>query len=128
MLDGDLCILGTPQVFNPVAPYRYLLSTVYLFRADIANPDLFVCSCCTWICLEITRLYEEQRQPSSGSAWSACQNIVNRAPIEFPAQFAHLLAKRAVIAPPLVGCVVWSIIRRINIAIVKIYYHTHNSL
>ena len=29
-------------VFNPVAPYGYLLPNVYLFMADIANPDLFV--------------------------------------------------------------------------------------
>ena len=30
-------------MFNPVAPYRYLLPTMCLFMADIANPDLFVC-------------------------------------------------------------------------------------
>ena len=30
-------------MFNHVAPYGYLLSIVYLFMADIANPDLFVC-------------------------------------------------------------------------------------
>ena len=29
-------------VFNPVAPYGHLLTNVYLFMADIANPDLFV--------------------------------------------------------------------------------------
>ena len=29
-------------VFNPVAPYRYLLPTVYLFMADIENTDLYV--------------------------------------------------------------------------------------
>ena len=28
---------------NPVAPYGYLLPTVYLFMADIVNPDLFAC-------------------------------------------------------------------------------------
>ena len=28
--------------FNPVAPYGYLLSDMYLFMADITNPDLFV--------------------------------------------------------------------------------------
>ena len=47
-------------VFNPIAPYQYLLPTMYLFMADIANPDLFVCGCRTWICLDITRFYEEQ--------------------------------------------------------------------
>ena len=30
--------------FNPVSPYRYLFPTLYLFVADIANLDLFVCS------------------------------------------------------------------------------------
>ena len=30
-------------MFNPVAPYGYLLPNVYLFMADITNPDLFVC-------------------------------------------------------------------------------------
>ena len=51
-------------MFNPVG---YLLPTVYLFMAYVANPDLFVCVCRTWMCLDITRFYEEQRQPSSGS-------------------------------------------------------------
>ena len=63
-------------MFNSVAPYGYLLSTVYLFMAYIANPDLFVCGCRTWVCLDITHFYEEKRQPSSGSVWP-----VNRAPM-----------------------------------------------
>ena len=29
-------------MFNPVALYGYLLPTVYLFMADITNPELFV--------------------------------------------------------------------------------------
>ena len=36
-------------MFNHVAHYRYLLLTVYLFKTDIANPDLFVCCCRTRI-------------------------------------------------------------------------------
>ena len=32
-------------VYNPVAPYRYPLPTVYLAVADISNPDLFACGC-----------------------------------------------------------------------------------
>ena len=46
--------------------------TVYLFMADIANPELFVCVCRTWICLDITRFYEEQCQLSNGTAGPAC--------------------------------------------------------
>ena len=38
LLFGMLCL----SVFNPVAPYRYLLSDMYLFMADITNPDSFV--------------------------------------------------------------------------------------
>ena len=68
-------------MFNPVAPYRYLLPTVYLFMADIANPDLFVCNCRTWIYLDITHFYEEQPHPSSGSAWPDCPKTVNWAPL-----------------------------------------------
>ena len=29
-------------MFNPVAPYGYLLPNMYLFLADITNPDSFV--------------------------------------------------------------------------------------
>ena len=50
---------------------RYMIPVLYWFMADIANLELFVCSCWTWICLDITHFYEEQRQPSSGSARSA---------------------------------------------------------
>ena len=70
VLGGYLRILGAPSV-----------STMYLFMADIANPDLFVCSCRTWICLDITHSHEEQRHSTSGSAWPACTKTVNRAPL-----------------------------------------------
>ena len=59
-------------MFNPVAHYGYLHPIVYLFMADIANPDLFVCGCRTWICFDIICFYEEKRQTSSESAWPAC--------------------------------------------------------
>ena len=36
------CTSEMHPVFNPVAPYGYLLSDMYLFMADITNPDLFV--------------------------------------------------------------------------------------
>ena len=59
-------------VFNPVVPYLYLLPTVYLFVSDIANPELFVCGCRTWICLDIAHFYEEH-------AWPACLRNDNSA-------------------------------------------------
>ena len=65
-------------VFNTAAPYRYLLHTVYLFVADIANPDLIVYDCWTWINLDIARFYEEQCQPWHGSAPPPPKKEVNR--------------------------------------------------
>ena len=91
-----LCLADTytsevHPVFNPVAPYGYLLSDMYLFMADITNPDLFVKSCWTWIGLDITRFCEQQRQPSTGSAWLACPKTVNRAPIAGDGKVRHNL-------------------------------------
>ena len=82
-------ILGVPSVqscsimfFNHVQSCcKIMLATVYLLMTDIANPDVFVCGYRTWICLDINRFYEGQRQPSSGSAWPASSNTVNRDPI-----------------------------------------------
>ena len=36
------CTSLVHPVFNPVAPYGYLLSDMYLFMADITNPDFLV--------------------------------------------------------------------------------------
>ena len=37
-----ICTSEVHPVFNPVAPYGYLLSDMYLFIADITNPDFLV--------------------------------------------------------------------------------------
>ena len=103
--------LRCTQCSNPVAPYGYLLSDMYLFMADITNPDFLVKSCRTWIGLDITRFCEQQRQPSSGSAWPACPKNGKSGPHCWErgglTQFAQQL-ETIVTAPPLVGCVVWS--------------------
>ena len=39
---ADTCTSEVHPVFNPVAPYRYLLSDMYLFMADITNLDFLV--------------------------------------------------------------------------------------
>ena len=39
---ADTCTSEVHPVFNPVAPYGYLLSDMYLFMADITNPDILV--------------------------------------------------------------------------------------
>ena len=66
-------------VFNPVAPYRYLLPNLYLSVADIATPDLLACDSQTWISLDIARFYEEHCQPSS--AWWVAQKTVIGPPL-----------------------------------------------
>ena len=44
-------------VFNPVALYRYLLPSMYLSEADIANPDFIGCYCRT--SFDLSHFYEE---------------------------------------------------------------------
>ena len=39
---ADTCTSEVHPMFNPVAPYGYLLPNMYLFIADIKNLDLFV--------------------------------------------------------------------------------------
>ena len=68
-------------MFNPIAPCRYRLPRLYLYVADIENPDLFACGSRTWISFDIARFYEEHCQPSSESAWPACPKNGNRTPI-----------------------------------------------
>ena len=36
---ADTCASEVHPVFNPVAPFGYMLPDMYLFIADIANPD-----------------------------------------------------------------------------------------
>ena len=98
-------------MFNPVAPYRYLLPNLYLSVAAIANLDLFACGSRTWISLDIARFYEEHCQPSGGSAWPTCPKNGNRAPIAVGGRGRHNLhrvCQTVVTAPPRVGCVDWS--------------------
>ena len=39
---ADTCASEVHPVFKPVAPYGYLLTKMYLFIADITDPDSFV--------------------------------------------------------------------------------------
>ena len=36
------CTSEVHPVFNPIAPYGYLFPNMYLFTADLANPDSIV--------------------------------------------------------------------------------------
>ena len=39
---ADTCTSEVHPVFNPVAPYGYLLSDMYLYMTDITNPGFQV--------------------------------------------------------------------------------------
>ena len=89
---ADTCTSEVHPVFNPVAPYGYLLSDMYLFMADITNPDFLVWSCRTWIGLDITRFCEQQRQPSQRVRIAGMpKKTVNRAPIAGGGEVRHNL-------------------------------------
>ena len=52
-----ICVLVLADTCaSEVHPYRYLLPNLYLYVADIANPDLFACGSRTWISLDIARV------------------------------------------------------------------------
>ena len=52
---ADTCTSEVHPVFNPVAPYGYLLSDMYLFMADMTNPDFF--------CLKLSDLDGSRHHP-----------------------------------------------------------------
>ena len=66
---------------------------------------------------------EQQRQPSSGSAWPACPKNGKSGPHCWgrggSTQFAQQL-ETTVTAPPLVGCVVWSLASLVS-SVIPIY-------
>ena len=102
MLGGYLRILGASSV--------QLCCTLSIY-ADIANPDFLGCCCRTWISFVISRFDEEQRQPSSVSAWPACPKTLNGAPFLGAGgvdTICTAVCQAAVTATPCVGCVVWS--------------------
>ena len=87
-------------MFNPVAPYRYLLPNLYLYVADITHPDLFVCGSRPWISLDIARFYEEQRLAQKNG------NRATNAGGGRGRHNLHRVCQTAVTALPRVGCVV----------------------
>ena len=89
-------------MFNPVAPYGYLLSDMYLFMQisqiqtslfNVVGPGL----------ISTSPAFVSSSQPAGPHGLHA-QKTVNR---EGLTQFAPQILS-AVTAPPLVGCVVWS--------------------
>ena len=78
----------------------------------ILQIQICLCGCRTLICIDIIRFYEEQCQPSSGSAWATCpkngKSGTHYWGRRVSAQFAQQSARTAVTAPPIVRCFDWS--------------------
>ena len=88
---ADTCTSEVHPVFNPVAPYGYLLSDMYLFMADITNPDFLVKSCWTWIGLDISAFVSSSASHPAGPHGRHAQKKVNRAPIAGGGEVRHNL-------------------------------------
>ena len=95
MAGPGICVLCFNCVFNPVAPYGYLLSDMYLFMADITNPDFLGL---------VSTSPAFVSSSASHPAGPHAKKTVNRGG---STQYAQQL-EFAATALPLVGCVVWS--------------------
>ena len=79
--ESGLFMYMAGPVFNLVAPNDICFLTCICLWLISKNLELFVCCCRTWIYLDITRRYQEQRQPFIVSAWRHAKKRVNWAPI-----------------------------------------------
>ena len=90
-------------MFNPVAPYGYLLPNVYLFMADIASPDLFVCVFVGPGFVSTSLAFmRSSANHASGLYGRLAQNPVNR-------EGLTQCAQQFVTTPLFFGCIVWSL-------------------
>ena len=97
---ADTCTFEVHPVFNPVAPYGCLISDMYLFMADITNPDLFKVVGPGLVSTSPAFVSSSASHPAGPHAKKTGRGGST--------QFAQQL-ESAVTAPPLVGCVVWSL-------------------
>ena len=95
----DTCASDVYPVFNPVASYGYMLPNMYLYIADIVNPeDSFVVVGPGLVSTSPAFVRSSARHP----AGPLVQKTVNGS-TQFAQQFGT-----TVTAPPFVGCVVWN--------------------
>ena len=104
VLVGHLYILWTHSVQSCCTLW---ISASYHVQI-IEPPGLFVVVG-PWFVLDITCFYEEQRQPSSGSAGRIVKKMVNWTPIAGGGSFRHNLHSSSWQLHRPVCCVVWSI-------------------
>ena len=95
-------------MFNPVAHYGYLLPNMYLFIADIANTYLFVLVIGPGFVSTSPTFVRSSANHQNGRL----AKTVYRAPLLGAGVFDTISQQfmTVVTAPPLVGCVVWSLL------------------
>ena len=90
---ADTCTSEVHPVFNPVAPYGYLLSDMYLFMADITNPDFLVSMFpdLDWSRHHPLLFVSSSASHPAGPHGRHAQTTVNRAPIAGGGEVRHNL-------------------------------------
>ena len=78
-------------MFNPVAPYQYLFSNMYLSVADITNPDILGCCCQTWIVLTSPAFLRSSARHTAGPYGRLGKNV-NQG-LKGSTQFAQRIAR-----------------------------------
>ena len=86
---ADTCTSEVHPVFNPVAPYGYLLSDMYLFMADITNPDFLVVG--PGLVSTSPAFVSSSASHPAGPHGRHAQKTVNRAPIAGGGEVRHNL-------------------------------------
>ena len=87
----DTCTSEVHPVFNPVAPYGYLLSDMYLFMADITNPDFLVNVVGPGLVSTSPAFVSSNASHPAGPHGRHAQKTVNRAPIAGGGEVRHNL-------------------------------------
>ena len=103
---ADTCTSEVHPVINPVAPYGYLLSDMYLFMAVITIQTFLFRVVRPELVSTSPAFVSNSASHPAGPHGRYAQKTVNRGR-GGSTQFAQQL-EFAVTAPPLVGCVVWS--------------------
>ena len=104
---ADTCPSEVHPVFNPVAPYGYLLPNMYfLWQISQLQTCLFKVVGPGLVSTSPAFVRSSASHPV-GPHGRLVQKMVNRAPLQGAGLF-DTFAQQFVTAPPLVGCVVWS--------------------
>ena len=88
---ADTCTAEVHPVFNPVAPYGYLLSDMYLFMADITNQTFLFKVVGPGLVSTSPAFVSSSASHPAGSHGRHAQTTVNRATIAGGGEVRHNL-------------------------------------